>query len=156
MSRLTAAQFELQYGELVRREHAEHSTARTLRRALEERRPPVRVSEGVLKVWFAKQAAPPDTVIVSSAAELDEQYGEVVRSLAATHASAYKLCRAMLTATPPLRVTDGIAKEWLRRYGQVLQYINSAGHLEMLAATGPVGWSMPSRMVCKAFLRVAT
>ena len=45
--------------------------------------------------------------------------------------TAYTLCRAMLTATPPLRVTDGIAKEWLRRYGQGLQYINSAGHLEM-------------------------
>ena len=94
MPRLTAVSFESQYGELVRREYAQHSTARTLQRALEARQPPVRVSEGVLKVWFVKQAAPPDTVIVSSAAELDEQYGEVVRGLAATHASAYKLCRA--------------------------------------------------------------
>ena len=50
-TRLTAVQFEAQYGDLVRREYAEHSTARTLRRALEERRPPVLVSEGVLKVW---------------------------------------------------------------------------------------------------------
>ena len=92
-------------------EYAEKSTARTLRRALEERRPPVWVSEGVLKMWFSTQASPPGTVTVSSAAELEKQYGDVVRALAAIHASAYKLCRAMLTATPPLRDTDGVAKE---------------------------------------------
>ena len=109
-TRLTAVQFEAQYGELVRREFPQYLTARTLRRALEERRPPVRVSDGVLKVWFATQAAPPGTVTVSSASELDEQYGDMVRALAATHESAYKLCRALLAATPPLRVTDGLAK----------------------------------------------
>ena len=128
--RFTAVQFEAQYGDLVRREYAEKSTPYTLRRALEGRCPPVRVSEYMLKVWFATQASPPGTVTVSSAAELDEQYGDVVRAFAITHASAYKLCRALLTATPPLRITDYLAKQWLRRYGQ-LQYINSAGHLEM-------------------------
>ena len=86
----------------------------------------------MLKVWFSKQALPPDTVTVSSAVELEQQYGDLVRAFAASHASKYKLCRALLTATPPVRITDGIAKEWLRRYGQDLQYINSAGHLEML------------------------
>ena len=124
-------QFEATYGELVRRDFPEYKTARTLSRALEKRCPPIRVSDGVLMVWFAKEASPAGTVTVSSAAELGEQYRDVVRALAATHASAYKLCRALLTATPPLRVTDGIGKQWLKRYGQGLEYINSAGHLEM-------------------------
>ena len=115
--RLRAAQFEEQHGHLLRRELSQYSTARTLRRALEERRPSIRVSEGVLKVWFSKHTAPPGTVTVSSAAELEALYGDVVRALAASHASPYKLCRAMLAATPPVRVTDGIAKQWFPRFG---------------------------------------
>ena len=43
-----------------------------MRETFEERRPPVRISEGVLKVWFAKQAAPPRTVTASNATELDQ------------------------------------------------------------------------------------
>ena len=58
--------------------------------------------EGVLRVWLTKQAAPPDVVSVSNAAELEEKYGAIVRPLAAIHASSYKLSRAMLGATPPL------------------------------------------------------
>ena len=128
---LTAVQFEAQYGDLVRLDFSEYITSRTLLTALGERDPPIRVSRGVLDVWLTKQAAPPDVVSVSTAAELDEKYGAIVRPLAATHASSYKLSRAMLGATPPLRITDGVAKQWLQRYGQHLQYINSAGHLEL-------------------------
>ena len=62
--RLTAEQFESQYGDTMRREYAEYVTPRTLLRALEHRRPRIPVSEGVLRVWFSKQAAPAGTVTV--------------------------------------------------------------------------------------------
>ena len=116
----------------MRRDFSQHHTARTLLRGhWEDRRPPILVPEGVLKVWFAKQSSPPGTVTVSSAAELQERHGDVVRALAATHASAYKLCRAMLTATPPAARHGRHRQTMATAIWSVLEKINSAGHLEM-------------------------
>ena len=50
--KLTAAEFERRHGELVMREYSDVGTARLLRNALKARRPPIEVSDGVLKVWF--------------------------------------------------------------------------------------------------------
>ena len=55
MAKLSAAQFEVEYGDIIRREYAEYQTPRALLRALEHRQPRIMVSEGVLKVWFSKQ-----------------------------------------------------------------------------------------------------
>ena len=52
--------------------------------------------------------------------------------LAAENSSAYTLCRALKKRAPPVYVTDGVAKEWFKRYRGDLQYINSAGHLELI------------------------
>ena len=72
--RMTADAFEEQYGDLVRREFSEYTTAFTLKKALEQRRPPVRVSDGVLKEWLAKTGLPEGAVKVSSSDEPEEQY----------------------------------------------------------------------------------
>ena len=56
--KLTAAEFERRYGALVNREYSGMGTARLLRNALSERRPPIEVSEGVLKVRFSNFQLP--------------------------------------------------------------------------------------------------
>ena len=75
---------------------------------------------------------PEDAVQVSTSGDLQEQYGDVLQQLAEEHSSAYKLCRALRKLTPPVFVTDGVATEWFKRYRGDLQYINSAGHLELI------------------------
>ena len=79
---LTAEQFEAQYGALVRRELSQYTAAYRLRQALGARSPPIHVSEALLKVWFTKAALPPGAVRVSTAVELQEQYGDLVSALA--------------------------------------------------------------------------
>ena len=69
-SNLTAAVFQERYGELVSREYAQYTTAYKLRVALEQRRPPIKVSDGMLKVWLANTRMPADALQVSSAQEL--------------------------------------------------------------------------------------
>ena len=118
--RLTAEQFESQYGDTMRREYAEYVTPRTLMRALEHRRPRIPVSEGVLKVWFSKQAAPAGTITVSSAAELNEKYGD--------------LCRVSLLACMRPRISY-VAPCWQRRRRCVYQTVlQSSGSFDMVKA----------------------
>ena len=94
MSRLTAAEFEARYGELVRGEYSELGTPRLLKTALGSRRPAISVSDGLLKVWFSQYRVPPGAVRVGSSAELNEKYGPEVEELAKCHESGYKLMRA--------------------------------------------------------------
>ena len=69
---------------------------------------------------------------VSSSAELQEKYGDVVAVLAEENPSSHKLCQALKRRTPPVYVTDGVAKEWFKHHRGDLEYINSAGHLELI------------------------
>ena len=121
---MTAAAFEEQYGDLVRRDFSKYTTARTLKTALENRQPPIRVSDGLLKVWLAKTGLPEGAVKVSSCAELQEHYGDVLEVLAAETSSSYTLCSALKKRTPPVYVTDGVAKQWFKRCRGDLQWIN--------------------------------
>ena len=129
---LTTKAFEEQYGDLVRQDFSQYTTAHTLRKALEDRHPTVNVSVGVLKVWLATKNIPEEAVKVSSCTELQEQYGKVLKSLAEENPTAYKLCIALKRRSPPVCITEGIAKEWFKRHCGELQYINSAGHLELV------------------------
>ncbi len=119
---MTADSFEEQYGDLVRREFSEYTTARTFMMALGRRRPPIEVKEGVLKVWLAKTGLPEGAVRVSSSAELQEKYGDVLERLAEENPSPYKLCKALKKSTPPVYVTDATAKQWFKRHRGDLQY----------------------------------
>ena len=68
--KLTAAPFHERYGNLVSEHFAQHTTAYTLRIALSQRQPPIIVTDGMLKIRFAKFRLPSDAVTVSSAEEL--------------------------------------------------------------------------------------
>ena len=126
---MTAALFDAQYGELVTVHFAQYGTAYTLRVALSERQPPIIVTDGMLKVWFAKFRMPSDAVTISSAEELHNRYGDILPTLAAQSPTAYRLTRVLKARTPPLYVSDHIIKKWFLRYFDA-EPINSAGHLK--------------------------
>ena len=128
--KLTAAEFQERYGDLVAREYSEYDTARTLQRALGVRKPPIVVSEAMLKVWFQTQRMPVNALKVSSAQDLHEKCGSFLVSLAAEHHTAYKLGRALKERDPPVFVSDGVLKQWLQRYCNA-EPVFSAAHLEL-------------------------
>ena len=92
--KLTAALFHERYGDLVSEHFAQHTTAYTLRIALSQRKPPIIVTDGMLKIWFDKYRLPSDAVTVSSAEELHTRYGDVLPALAAQNPSGYRLRKA--------------------------------------------------------------
>ena len=114
--KLTAALFHELYGNLVSEHFAEYTTARTLRVALSQRKPPIIVTDGMLKIWFAKFRLPSDAVTVSSAEELHRRYGDVLPALAAQNPTAHRLRRVLKARTPPLYVSDAVLKHWLLMY----------------------------------------
>ena len=128
--KLTAALFQELYGDLVSEHFAQHTTAYTLRIALSQRQPPIIVTDGMLKLRFAKFRLPSDAVTVSSAEELHRRYGDILPALAAQNPTAYRLMRVLQARTPPLYVSDAVLKQWLLRYFDA-EPINSAGHLEL-------------------------
>ena len=127
---LTAALFQERYGNLVSEHFAQYTTPHTLRVALSERKPPIFVTDGMLKMWFAKYRLPSDAVTVSSAEELNTRYGDFLPALAAQNPSAYRLMRVLKGRTPPLYVSEEVLKRWFLRYFDA-EPINSAGHLEL-------------------------
>ena len=128
--KLTAALFQEQYGNLVSEHFAQYTTARTLRVALSQRKPPIIVTDGMLKTWFASFRVSSDAVTVSSADELDRTYGDILPALAAQNPTSYRLMRVLKGLTPPLCVSDGVLRQWFLRYFDAV-HINSAGHLEL-------------------------
>ena len=92
---LTAAAFQSLYGNLCSEHFGQYTTARTLRIALSKRKPPIIVTDGILKIWFAKFRLPSDAVTVSSAEELHRRYGDFLPALAAQNPTAYCLTRVL-------------------------------------------------------------
>ena len=126
-AKLTAALFQERYGNLVSDHFAQYTTARTLRIALSERKPPIIVTDGMLKIWFAKYRMPSDAVTVSSAEELHTKYGDILPALAVQNPSAYRLTRVLKARTPPLYVSEKILKTWFLRYFDAEPYISNYG-----------------------------
>ena len=104
--KLTAALFHERYGDLVSEHFAQCTTAHTLRIALSQRKPPIIVTDGMLKIWLAKYRLPGDAVTVSSAEELHTRYGDVLLAIAAQNPSPYHLTKVLkavfLKSTPKL------------------------------------------------------
>ena len=130
MATITAPQFEKRYGATCRAEYPEHTGREALRTVLLQRVPSINVPEGVLRQWLKRSVKPADAITVSSADELQEKYGALVKGLVVVHATAYKLCQALRSQSLAVYCSDGIAKQWIKKNGTELQYINSAGHLE--------------------------
>ena len=101
---------------LVAEHFAQYTTARTLHVALSERKPPIIVADGMLKIWFAKFSLPSDAVTVSSAEELHRRYGDLLPALAAQNPTAHRLRRVLKARTPPLYVSDAVLTQLLLRY----------------------------------------
>ena len=114
--KLTAELFHERYGELVSEHFAQHTTAYTLRIALSQRKPPIIVTDGMLKLWFAKYRLPADAITVDSLEELHSGYGEVLPALAAQNPTVYRLNRVLKERTPPLYVSEEVLKRWFLRY----------------------------------------
>ena len=122
--KFSADDFERKYGKMVRERYPECTTARRLFNAMQSRINSMqfRLTEGLLKQWFLKYghgtgstpAATSSTaaapISISSRAELEAKYGEILPSLADSHPSAYRLCKALRQLTSSVLVTDGVAK----------------------------------------------
>ena len=100
------------------------------RQALTKRNPPIRLNEGAAKHWWKHYRQGQSANGVTSAQELEDKYGAIVRRLAVENRTAHKLVSALKKLDTPLHVTEGIAKQWLLKYYGPLQHIESAGHLE--------------------------
>ena len=73
-----------------------------------------------------------DTAVrVASREDLEARYGHILQSMADEYPTAYKLCGAFKKLSPPVLLTDGIAKEWFKRNRGALKYISRAGELEV-------------------------
>ena len=109
MANITPPQFGKRYGAMCRAEYPDLSSW-ALCTALGARQPPIVVSRGVLEQWMKRSIKPADAITVTSTQELEEKYGAVVKVLVVHNATAYKLCQALRTQSPPVYCSDGIAK----------------------------------------------
>ena len=117
---------------------SEATSAYLLHKALTGRVPPVCVSMGAVKTWWTKYrlSAPAAAASsIESAGDFEQRCGDRARALVAEHPSAYKLCKALRDSADPVFVSDGIAKQWLRKFSEQgdLTSIENAGHLELHA-----------------------
>ena len=96
------------------------------------RQPPIVVSHAAVKVWWGKYKVMAGAEGIQSAKQLEELHGDSIRPIALEHNSACKLCRVLSQRQPPIFVSDGVAKQWLRQFGPSgqLKYIDNAVHLE--------------------------
>ena len=79
---VSAWQLEEQYGKLLRQTpYSDAGSPYLLHKALNQKRPPVKVCYGAVRTWWGKYRTPAEASI-TNATELDEKYGELLRSLA--------------------------------------------------------------------------
>ena len=107
----TAAALEDLYGTLVRK--CNGGSIYLSRKALLKKN--IDVSEHVLKRWMMKYR-PANALVVETAEELQEKYGDKMQELSAHNRSGYKLGNASKTLVPPLYVTRAVATKWLKKY----------------------------------------
>ena len=106
---------ETAFGDELRALARIHTTARRLKGALEERRPPLQYSDGVLKQWLVKYG-PASGKATLSVSDLQEQYGEVLHAEARNAPTAYKLQKALGRRQPPIEASEATLKIWLTKY----------------------------------------
>ena len=116
-----ADQLEATYGDEVRQLALIHTTARRLKGALEERRPPLYYTDGVLKQWLQKYGSGSShatlrTNATLSAKELQEQSGDSLHAESRDAPTAYKLKKALARRAPPIHASDAALRQWFSKY----------------------------------------
>ena len=93
---------------------------------MQAHKPPICMTQGLLKQWlskYGKAAAAHDAssssgsaaVRISSRAELEEKFGNVLHTIADANPTPFRFCGAMQKRSPPVYVTPGVAKEWFKK-----------------------------------------
>jgi hypothetical protein len=132
---LNAEELQAQYSQLLSQPpYGEATSAYFLHKVLQQHVPPIRVTHGTVKQWWNKFRVSAGDIRLTSAAELQERYGDSIGHYAVEYPTAFKLCAALRLRVPPICIDDSIAKEWLRQYGgqRDVVSVHSAGHLELL------------------------
>ena len=117
--KISADDFEKQYGKLVREKYAEYGTAYKLDKALRAHKPAICMTQGLLKQWLLKYGSAAAegnaaSISITSRAELEQRFGDVLQRMADEHPTAYRLRAALEKMSPSVLVTAGIAKEWFK------------------------------------------
>ena len=108
------------------------TSAIVLRKRLLDRKPSIKVGVAVCRGWLQQYRPIEGAVKIESAEDLEEKYGDLTRQYAVDNPTAYLLCKAYRARTPPVFITDGVAKQWFLKYcGGDTTHIDCAGHLEM-------------------------
>ena len=140
----TAADLEDLYGTLVRK--CNGGSIYLSRKALLKKN--IDVSEHVLKRWMMKYR-PANAVVVETAEELQEKYGDKMKELSTHNRTGYKLGNASKTLVPPLYVTRAVATKWLKKYSSYTSRKVLFKSLDKYPSVTPVSKiiSMPSPAV---------
>ena len=112
MSALSANELQGRYASLLAQPPFCHAASPyLLHRALSSRRPPIDVSLAAVKTWWEKCKIGQIELSVSSAKELEEKYGDIVKALAVNNSSAYLLAKALRSGEPAVYISDGVARQ---------------------------------------------
>jgi hypothetical protein len=131
MVSLSAKDLQDRYGEMLQElPYCNAASEYYLHKALTSRRPPLRITLAVVKQWWKKYKVLGGEQSVRNAQELDDQYGDIVRELAAESGTPFTLARALRERAEPLYVPDGILRQWFQKFQGDLKSVYSAGHLE--------------------------
>ena len=105
--KISTAQFQEKYGDVVSQHFAQYTTAHTLRVALAARKPPIIVTDGMLKMWFHgfhSASRPPAVQWGCRRHFLNFRIGLVLGPLAAATLTGGGLAELF----PPLRISQGV------------------------------------------------
>ena len=133
---LSAVELEERYGAvLAAPPYAEMKSAYLLHRALVLAHPAVAFGYPACRIWWTKHRVMAGGIRLSSSREVEEKYGAVLREETMTDASVFMFQKALEARSPPLLVSEEVAKGWLREHGGYVR-VDSAGHLELRCGDG--------------------
>ena len=93
---LTAQQLQEQWGQLLAEPPFQQcATGYVLHKELAARQPPIRVSGKTATIWMTTHKVPQGAQVVSTAEDLEQEYGESIKHLSVEYPTAYKLSRAL-------------------------------------------------------------
>ena len=115
MASLDATALENLHGNLLRSEACKDLKMRALYNFLQAKG--INTTEGQVRYWIQKYRLPPGATEVNSVDELEEKYGQEIRTAYAAHSTYHKLMGALRARSPPVRISHQVAENWLRRHG---------------------------------------